>query len=103
MLEARLANDPLVSDQAASQFHYVPTVTRDVFRNTGRIGDMIDSGKLFEGVDGPAHFDPETDRVMMCGSMAMIKDFAARFETLGFSEGANSKPGHYVIERAFVG
>ena len=40
---------------------------------------------------------------MMCGSMAMIKDFAARFETLGFSEGANSKPGHYVIERAFVG
>ena len=103
MLEPRLANDPLVSDQAASQFHYVPTVTRDVFRNTGRIGDMIDSGKLFEGVDGPAHFDPETDRVMMCGSMAMIKDFAARFETLGFSEGANSKPGHYVIERAFVG
>jgi ferredoxin--NADP+ reductase len=103
MLEARLANDPLVSDQAASQFHYAPTVTRDVFRNTGRIGDMIDSGKLFEGVDGPAHFDPETDRVMMCGSMAMIKDFAARFETLGFSEGANSKPGHYVIERAFVG
>jgi ferredoxin--NADP+ reductase len=103
MLEARLANDPLVSEQAASQFHYVPTVTRDAFRNTGRIGDIIDSGKLFEGVDGSAHFDPETDRVMMCGSMAMIKEFAARFETLGFSEGANSKPGHYVIERAFVG
>lgn len=103
MLEARLADDPLVSEQAASQFHYVPTVTRDAFRNTGRIGDLIESGKLFEGVEGPAQFDPVTDRVMMCGSMAMIKDFAARFEGLGFSEGANSKPGHYVIERAFVG
>lgn len=103
MLAARLADDPLVGDDAPSRFFYVPTVTRDEFHTRGRIGDLMDSGKLFEGLDGPAHFDPETDRIMMCGSMAMIKDFAAKFEAMGFDEGAHSHPGHYVIERAFVG
>ena len=81
----------------------MPTVTREDFRTRGRIGDLMESGALFEGLDGPARFDPETDRVMMCGSMAMIKEFAGRFDALGFSEGAPSHPGHYVIERAFVG
>jgi ferredoxin--NADP+ reductase len=103
MLEARLADDPLIGEQAAEQFRYVPTVTRDEFRNKGRIGDLIESGALFQDVAGVPRFDPESDRVMMCGSMAMIKDFAARFEALGFSQGAHSHPGHYVIERAFVG
>jgi ferredoxin/flavodoxin---NADP+ reductase len=102
-LEARLADDPLVGEMAVERLHYVPTVTRDDFHTKGRIGDVMESGKLFEGLDGPAEFDPETDRIMMCGSMAMIRDFAARFEAMGFVEGAHSHPGHYVIERAFVG
>ena len=46
--------------------------------------------------------DPEIDRVMMCGSMTMIRSLAARFEACGFAEGSNADPGHYVIERAFV-
>ena len=103
LLEAKLADDPLVSEEAAAKFHYVPTVTREPFRTQGRIGDVMETGKLFEGLSGAAKFDPETDRIMMCGSMAMIKDFAARFESEGFIEGANSAPGHFVIERAFVG
>ena len=103
VLEARLADDPLVGEEAMNRLHYVPTVTRDDFHTKGRIGDVMESGKLFEGLDGPAKFDPETDRIMMCGSMAMIRDFAARFEAMGFIEGAHSHPGHYVIERAFVG
>lgn len=102
-LEARFADDPLVGDLAPHRLHYVPTVTREAFRTQGRIGDLMASGALFEGVGGGHAFDPETDRIMMCGSMAMIKEFAARFETLGFTEGAHSHPGHYVIERAFVG
>ena len=102
-LEASFGDDPLVGDIAPGRLHYVPTVTREAFRTQGRIGDLITSGALFANVGGAADFDPETDRVMMCGSMAMIRDFAARFDALGFSEGANSHPGHYVIERAFVG
>jgi ferredoxin/flavodoxin---NADP+ reductase len=102
-LECQLAGDPLVQDQALVQFTYVPTVTRESFRNQGRIAQLIEDGRLFDGVSGPRHFDAAIDRVMMCGSMAMIRDFAARFEALGFDEGSNAKPGHFVIERAFVG
>lgn len=101
-LEAQLAGDPLVQDQALVQFHYVPTVTREPFRTTGRIDHLVDTGELFQGIPGAAKLDPETDRVMLCGSMAMIRDFAAKLDGLGFVEGSNAKPGDYVIERAFV-
>ncbi len=101
-LESQLAGDPLVQDQALLQFNYHPTVTREPFRSTARIGTLIDEGDLFLGVGGPARLDPATDRVMMCGSMAMIRELAARLDGLGFAEGSNAKPGDYVIERAFV-
>jgi ferredoxin--NADP+ reductase len=102
-LASRLADDPLVSEEAQAQFHYIPTVTREAFRNTGRINDLIESAALFgDPVQGPKKLDPETDRVMMCGSMAMIRDFAAMLEGMGFVEGSNASPGQYVIERAFV-
>ncbi|WP_332820067.1 ferredoxin--NADP reductase [Sphingopyxis sp.] len=103
-LESQLAGDPLVQDQALLQFHYLPTVTRQPFRTEGRIDALIDGGRLFgHPLTGPAHFDPAIDRIMMCGSMAMIRDLEARFEALGFKEGSNAAPGDFVIERAFVG
>ena len=103
-LESQLAGDPLVQDQALLQFHYLPTVTRQPFRTTGRIDALIEDGSLFgHPLTGPTHFDPATDRIMMCGSMAMIRDLEARFEALGFKEGSNAAPGDFVIERAFVG
>jgi ferredoxin--NADP+ reductase len=103
-LESQLAGDPLVQDQALLQFHYLPTVTRQPFRTTGRIDALIEDGSLFgHPLTGPAQFDPESDRIMMCGSMAMIRDLQARFEELGFKEGSNAAPGDFVIERAFVG
>jgi ferredoxin--NADP+ reductase len=103
-LESQLAGDPLVQDQALLQFHYLPTVTRQPFRTTGRIDALIEDGSLFgHPLTGPTSFDPATDRIMMCGSMAMIRDLQARFEELGFKEGSNAAPGDFVIERAFVG
>ncbi len=103
LLESQLAGDPLVGDQALLQFHYLPTVTREPFRTTGRIGALIDSGALFRHpLIGPPQFDPATDRVMMCGSMAMIRELQAKLTGLGFTEGSNAKPGDFVIERAFV-
>jgi ferredoxin--NADP+ reductase len=102
-LASKLAGDPLVEDQAAQQFHYVPTVTREPFHRNQRIDKLVADGSLFEGIPGAAKFDPETDRIMMCGSMEMIKDFAAFFEANGFTEGSNAAPGQFVIERAFVG
>ena len=101
-LESHLAGDILVRDQALLQLSYVPTVTRQSFKTQDRISTLIDDGRLFRGISGPARFDPQTDRVMLCGSMAMIRDFSARLSTIGFEEGSNAKPGHFVIERAFV-
>lgn len=101
-LESQLAEDPLVGDEALVKFTYVPTVTREEFHTSGRIGTLIESGRLFEGLDGDARLNPETDRIMLCGSMEMIKDFSVQLEGLGFVEGANNKPGDFVIERAFV-
>ena len=103
LLEGQLAGDPLVQDQALLQLHYVPTVTREPFRTQGRIGRLIEDGRLFERVGGPRRFDPASDRVMLCGSMAMIRDHARQLEELGFTEGSNAAPGHFVIEKAFVG
>ena len=103
MLEARLADDPLVGDEAATRFHYVPTVTREPFHTSGRIDALIEDGTLFKDVSGPAKFDPFHDRIMMCGSNAMIHDMGKRFEAMGFDEGSNAQPGAYVIEKAFVG
>lgn len=102
LLEGRLAGDPLVEDQALLQFHYLPTVTREDFQTTGRISALIENGKLFAPLGGPAQFDPETDRIMLCGSMAMIRDLEKYFLEQGFTEGSNASPGQFVIERAFV-
>ena len=103
-LTAQLADDPLVGDQALLQFHYIPTVTREPFRTSGRIDALIRDGTLFAApVTGAPHLDPATDRVMLCGSTAMIRETAAMLDGLGFDEGSNAKPGQYVIERAFVG
>jgi ferredoxin--NADP+ reductase len=102
-MSGRLAEDPLVADEAATQFHYVPTVTREPFHTSARLGTLIEDGTLFTGIAGGASLDPETDRVMLCGSTEMIRDFARSLEEKGFVEGSNANPGSFVIERAFVG
>jgi ferredoxin/flavodoxin---NADP+ reductase len=101
-LSANLAEDPLVGEEAAAQMKYLPSVTREPFPTSGRITDMIADGRLFAGTEGPARFDPETDRVMLCGSTAMIRETAGLLEAAGLDEGSNANPGRYVIERAFV-
>ena len=60
---------------------------------------------LFEHMQGLGitPLDPENDRVMICGSMAMLKDVKTLVEGLGFIEGSNSEPNAFVVERAFVG
>jgi ferredoxin--NADP+ reductase len=103
-LEGKLADDPLVADAAADQLSYVPTVTREEFHTSVRIDKLIADGTIFkDGASTPPQFDPEHDRIMLCGSMAMIKETAELLEARGFTEGSNAHPGDYVIERAFVG
>jgi ferredoxin--NADP+ reductase len=104
LYEREIANDELVGEQAGAQLTYYPTVTREPFKHPGRITDRILSGDLFRdlGLEQTA-FDPWRDRVMLCGSMAMIKETAAILESQGLNEGSNAEPGEFVLERAFVG
>lgn len=100
-LERRLMDDPLVGEDAQKKFVRYATTTREPSEKMGRITDLIESGKLFEDLGVP-QLDPEVDRVMICGSMGLNRDIKAILEARGFTEGANSRPGEYVVERAFV-
>lgn len=102
-LTGLLAGDPLVQDQALVQLSYIPAVTREPFPTSARITALMESGEMFRTTAGKKRLDPATDRVMLCGSMAMIRDCCAILDRLGFSEGSNAKPGDYVIEKAFAG
>ena len=101
-LAAMAADDPLIGEMAGGKLVYYASTTRQVSPRMGRITTLIETGKLFADL-GIAGFDPETDRVMLCGSMAMIKDVAALLEARGFLEGSNNAPAQFVLERAFVG
>ncbi len=96
-----LPQHEFLGEMVAKQLRYYPTVTREAFRNTGRITDLLDSGKLFSDLGLP-NINPAEDRVMICGSPALLKDLKALLEARHFKEGNTSKPGEYVIERAFV-
>lgn len=94
-------NDPLVGEFARDRLLHFPTVTREEFTRTGRITEHINSGRLFDELGLPP-IDPETDRGMICGSMAMLNDTRKLLEGFGLAEGSNSSPDTYVVERAFV-
>ena len=102
-LTSGIHDDPLIGDEARTQLTYYPTVTREDFQTPGRITDRIASGAIFTDLGLPHGFSPDRDRVMLCGSMAMIKETAALLDGFGMKEGSNAEPGDYVLERAFVG
>jgi ferredoxin/flavodoxin---NADP+ reductase len=104
LFETELPADEIFGEVASAQLRYLPTVTREEFERRGRLTDLIHSARLFKDLDlDQTQFDPATDRVMLCGSMAMIKDVAHILEAQGLKEGSNSEPGDFVLERAFVG
>ena len=96
-----LSKDEFLGDLMASQLTYFPTVTREPFRNRGRLTDLIGSGTL-TGELGLPEIDPAEDRVMMCGSPSMLPDLRNLLIERGFLEGSHGEPGHFVIEKAFV-
>ncbi|GHC35635.1 ferredoxin--NADP(+) reductase [Alcaligenes pakistanensis] len=101
-IQNELPQNEYFGDVVREKLLYYPTVTREEFRNTGRITDLIDSGKLCADLGIP-QLDPAQDRAMLCGSPAMLTDISAMLDNRGFvvSPGVG-QPGDYVIERAFV-
>ncbi|HQT47610.1 MAG TPA: ferredoxin--NADP reductase, partial [Acidocella sp.] len=101
MVVNSLHEDEFFSELVAGKLLYYPTVTREPFRNTGRITTLLQSGKL-EADLGLPRLNKETDRVMLCGSPAMLDDLHKFLQSQEFDEGNHHEPGHYVIEKAFV-
>ena len=101
MITEKLPNDELIGDYIRNQLIYYPTVTRDPFRNRGRITDLITSGKLFADIGLP-DLASEHDRVMICGSPALVADTRVLLGDRGFVEGNHGEPAQFVVEKAFA-
>lgn len=97
-----LPADEYIGEIVREKLIYYPTVTREPFQNRGRITELIDTQKLFADLNLPP-FSPEHDRIMLCGSPHMLRDARELLNSEGFVEGSNNLPGHYVVEKAFVG
>jgi len=98
----QLAADPLIGELTEGRVTLYSTTTREITPRMGRITRLIENGRFYEDL-GIAPLSPETDRVMICGSMHMLKDVKELVEGMGFKEGSLSNPADFVVERAFVG
>jgi ferredoxin--NADP+ reductase len=96
-----LPNHELLGELITDQLLYYPTVTREPYKNQGRLTDLIESGKMCADLGMPS-INPETDRVMICGGPQMLKDLKRILEERAFKEGSTTTPGDFVIERAFA-
>lgn len=101
MIEKELPEDDFLGDYVRDKLVYYPTVTREPFRNRGRITELLESNQLTDDIGLPA-LDPENDRIMICGSHALNTDLVSILTQRGFVEGSSGAPGSYVVEKAFV-
>ena len=90
-----------LAEQVQQQLLYYPTVTREPFRNQGRLNDLVEGGKLASDLSLPAVY-AEHDRFMLCGSPEMLADMTAWLRAEGFHEGSHTTPAEFVVEKAFV-
>ena len=101
LLVESLADDPLIGEFVAGKLRYYPTTTREQSPKMGRITTKLEDGSLFTDLDVPP-ICVENDRAMVCGSIGLNMDLKRILEGFGLTEGANSKPAEYVVEKAFV-
>ena len=92
----------LIGEGFANKLVYYPTTTREQSPKMGRVTDLLRDGTVFAdlGIEG---ISVETDRAMVCGSMGLNTDLKEILEGFGLTEGSNSSPAEYVVEKAFVG
>lgn len=101
LITEHLPQHEYFGDEISQKLIYYPTVTREQYQFTGRLTDLITSGKLFDDIGLPP-LNPENDRVMICGSPSLLKDCSHILDEYGFRETRHGDLGSYVIERAFV-
>lgn len=101
LITHELRHNEYFGDSVKEKLIYYPAVTREPYKNYGRITNLLQTGKLIDDIGTPA-LNPEDDRFMLCGSPSMLKSLTEILDDRGFSETRKSDLGEYVIERAFV-
>jgi ferredoxin--NADP+ reductase len=101
LITHELMDNEYFGNSVKEKLIYYPAVTREPFKNYGRITSLLETGKLIEDVGTPA-LNVEDDRFMLCGSPSMLKSLTEILIDLGFSETRRNDLGEYVIERAFI-
>ncbi|WP_120993374.1 ferredoxin-NADP reductase [Stutzerimonas urumqiensis] len=97
-----LPQNEFFGDAVKEKLIYYPTVTREPFRNQGRLTDLMRSGKLFSDIGLPP-INPQDDRAMICGSPSMLDETSQVLDSFGLKISPRmGEPGDYLIERAFV-
>jgi ferredoxin--NADP+ reductase len=100
-IENGIKEHELVGEAAREQLLYFPTVTRESFKHQGRISTHLQEGTLEREFGLPPHH-PSRDRVMLCGSVAMLNDLTSILESRGFEHGSAGEPATFLTERAFA-
>ena len=101
LINRTLPRNEFFGELVREKLRYYPTVTREPFRNQGRLTDLLASNRITEDLALPP-VSPDSDRFMLCGSPAMLRDLTSLLTERGFSETRNGRLGEFVIERAFV-
>ncbi len=101
-----LVNDPLCGDDANSKLlsHFSVTQEKNPPESVfyGRITDLMKSKQLFKNLSIHS-FDPDTDRVLVCGSIEMVKEVGSILDTFDMRHSSGKEHREYAYERAFVG
>ena len=92
----------LIGSENLAKIRYYPTTTREESPKMGRITNLLQDGTVFKDLNVP-QINAAHDRAMVCGSLGFNKDIMEILEGFGLTEGANSDPQHFVVEKAFVG
>ena len=101
LITHELMHNEYFGNSVKEKLIYYPAVTREPFKNYGRITSLLETGKLIEDIGTPA-LNVEDDRFMLCGSSSMLKSLTEILIDMGFSETRRNDLGEYVIERAFI-
>ena len=101
-LEDEIRTDEIFGELLRDRFTYYPTVTRGEFHRQGRITDRIRDGLFRQDLNLTIEAR-QTSRFMICGSIAFNKEMVEILTDWGLTEGTQSNPGQFVVERAFVG
>jgi ferredoxin--NADP+ reductase len=91
----------LIGEGFADKLRYYPTTTREESPKMGRITDLMRAGEVFADL-GVTPLCPQNDRAMICGNLAFNLELKDMLEEYGLTEGANSQPAEYVVEKAFL-